>query len=72
MISWRCAERSRKRKKRFGGSAWLMNRLGLHPAKTKLVDLRRRKESFVLLGCTIRKEAEHTADAGQILHAALV
>src|ERR1700758_4064622 len=36
---------------------WVMNRLGLrlHPAKTRLVDLRRGKESFVFLGCTIRK-----------------
>jgi RNA-directed DNA polymerase len=35
----------------------VMNRLGLtmHPAKTRLVDLRRGKESFVSLGCTIRK-----------------
>ncbi len=36
----------------------VMNRLGLtlHPAKTQLVDLRRGKESFVFLGCTIRKK----------------
>jgi len=35
----------------------VMDRLGLtlHPAKTRLVDLRRGKESFVFLGCTIRK-----------------
>lgn len=35
----------------------IMNRLGLtlHPAKTRLVDLRRGKEGFVFLGCTIRK-----------------
>jgi RNA-directed DNA polymerase len=35
-----------------------MNRLGLtlHPAKTRLVDLRRGKESVVFLGCTIRKK----------------
>jgi RNA-directed DNA polymerase len=35
----------------------VMNWLGLtlHPAKTGLVDLRRGKESFVFLGCTIRK-----------------
>ncbi len=34
-----------------------MNRLGLtlHPAKTRLVDLRRGKEGFVFLGCTIPK-----------------
>ena len=34
-----------------------MNRLGLtlHPAKTRLVDLRHGKESFVFLGCTICK-----------------
>src|ERR1700758_701033 len=37
---------------------WVMNRLGLrlHPVKTRLVDLRRGKESFVFLGCTIRKK----------------
>jgi RNA-directed DNA polymerase len=35
----------------------VMDRLGLtqHPAKTRLVNLRRGKESFVFLGCTIRK-----------------
>jgi group II intron reverse transcriptase/maturase len=30
--------------------------LTLHPAKTRLGDLRRGKESFVFLGCTIRKK----------------
>jgi RNA-directed DNA polymerase len=36
----------------------VMNRLGLtlHPAKTRLVNLRRGKEGFVFLGCTIRKK----------------
>ena len=36
----------------------IMDRLGLtlHPAKTRQVDLRRGKESFVFLGCTIRKK----------------
>ena len=36
----------------------VMDRLGLtlHPAKTRMVDLRRAKESFVFLGCTIRKK----------------
>ena len=36
----------------------VMDRLGLmlHPAKTRLVDLRRGKESFTFLGCTIRKK----------------
>src|SRR5579872_2688809 len=36
----------------------VMNRLGLtlHPTKTRLVDLRRGKGSFVFLGCTIRKK----------------
>ena len=36
----------------------VMNRLGLtlHPGKTRMVDLRRGKESFVFLGCTIRKK----------------
>ena len=35
----------------------IMERLGLvlHPEKTRLVDLRRGKESFVFLGCTVRK-----------------
>ena len=36
----------------------VMDRLGLtlHPAKTRMVDLRGGKESFVFLGCTIRKK----------------
>jgi len=36
----------------------VMDRLGLtlHSAKTRMVDLRRGKESFVFLGCTIRKK----------------
>jgi RNA-directed DNA polymerase len=36
----------------------VMDRLGLklHPTKTRMVDLRRGKESFVFLGCTIRKK----------------
>ena len=36
----------------------VMDRLGLtlHPAKTRLVDLRRGREGFVFLGCTIRKK----------------
>ena len=36
----------------------VMSRLGLalHPEKTRMVDLRRGKESFVFLGCTIRKK----------------
>jgi hypothetical protein len=29
--------------------------LKLHPEKMRMVDLRRGKESFVFLGCTIRK-----------------
>lgn len=51
-----CGTESRAREalRRIG---LVMNRLGLtlHPAKTRLVDLRRGKESFVFLGCTIRK-----------------
>lgn len=36
----------------------VMDRLGLtlHPAKTRLVDLSRGRESFVFLGCTVRKK----------------
>src|SRR5579864_7149381 len=36
----------------------VMERLGLklHPEKTRMVDLRRGRESFVFLGCTIRKK----------------
>jgi RNA-directed DNA polymerase len=35
----------------------VMDRLGLklHPTKTRMVDLRRGREGFVFLGCTIRK-----------------
>jgi group II intron reverse transcriptase/maturase len=51
-----CGTESRAREalRRIG---LVMNRLGLtlHPAKTRLVDLRRGKEGFVFLGCTIRK-----------------
>jgi RNA-directed DNA polymerase len=37
---------------------FVMNKLGLtlHPEKTRMVDLRRGKEGFVFLGCTIRKK----------------
>jgi RNA-directed DNA polymerase len=52
-----CGTESRAREalRRIG---LVMDRLGLklHPAKTRLVDLRRGKESFVFLGCTIRKK----------------
>jgi hypothetical protein len=52
-----CGTESRAREalRRIG---LVMNRLGLtlHPAKTRLVDLRRGQESFVFLGCTIRKK----------------
>ena len=36
----------------------VMNRLGLklHPEKTRMVDLRHGRETFVFLGCTIRKK----------------
>src|SRR3954453_6909438 len=52
-----CGTESRAREalRRIG---LVMNRLGLtlHPAKTRLVDLRHGKEGFVFLGCTIRKK----------------
>lgn len=52
-----CGTESRAREalRRIG---LVMNRLGLtlHPAKTRLVDLRRGQESLVFLGCTIRKK----------------
>ncbi|HMD71603.1 MAG TPA: reverse transcriptase domain-containing protein [Bryobacteraceae bacterium] len=52
-----CGTESRAREalRRIG---LVMNRLGLtlHPAKTRMVDLRRGKEGFVFLGCTIRKK----------------
>ena len=49
------ASRAREALRRVG---LVMDRLGvkLHPAKTRLVDLRRGKEGFVFLGCTIRKK----------------
>jgi RNA-directed DNA polymerase len=52
-----CATESRAKEalRRIG---LVMGRLGLrlHPAKTRLVDMRRGKESFEFLGCTIRKK----------------
>ena len=51
----------------------VMNRLGLtlHPAKTRMVDLRRGKESFVFLGCTIRKKRSIQRNAALAFHAAV-
>src|SRR5215475_10676843 len=51
----RTASAAREALRRIG---LVMNRLGLtlHPAKTRLVGLRRGKESLVFLGCTIRKK----------------
>ncbi len=52
-----CGTESRAREalRRIG---LVMDRLGLtlHPAKTRLVDLRQGKEGFVFLGCAIRKK----------------
>ena len=50
----RSASAAREALRRIG---LVMSRLGLtlHPVKTRLVDLRHGKESFVFLGCTIRK-----------------
>src|SRR6266550_1401314 len=51
----RSASAAREALRRIG---LVMNRLGLtlHAVKTRMVDLRRGKESFVFLGCTIRKK----------------
>jgi RNA-directed DNA polymerase len=51
----RSASAAREALRRIG---LVMNQLGLtlHPVKTRMVDLRRGKESFVYLGCTIRKK----------------
>src|SRR6266568_125075 len=51
----RSASAAREALRRIG---LVMSRLGLtlHPVKTRMVDLRRGKESFVFLGCTIRKK----------------
>src|SRR4051812_34828623 len=51
----RSASAAREALRRIG---LVLSRLGLtlHPVKTRLVDLRRGKESFVFLGCTIRKK----------------
>jgi group II intron reverse transcriptase/maturase len=51
----RSASAAREALRRIG---LVMNRLGLmlHPVKTRRVDWRRGKESFVFLGCTIRKK----------------
>jgi RNA-directed DNA polymerase len=54
VVMCRAESQAREALRRVG---LVMNRLGLtlHPAKTRMVDLRRGKESFVFLGCTIRK-----------------
>ncbi len=46
---------------------FVMNKLGLvlHPEKTRMVDLRRGKGSFVFLGCTIRKKRSIQRKPGQ-------
>jgi len=55
VVMCRTESRAREALRRVG---LVMNRLGLtlHPAKTRLVDLRRGREGFVFLGCTIRKK----------------
>lgn len=47
-----------KAKEALGQILFVMSKLGLalHPEKTRMVDLRRGKGSFVFLGCTIRKK----------------
>jgi len=58
MISWPCVARNQRAREALRRIGLVMNRLGLtlHPAKRRLVDLRRGKESFTFLGCTIRKK----------------
>jgi len=55
VVMCRTESQAREALRRIG---LVLERLGLtlHPAKTRLVDLRRGKESFVFLGCTIRKK----------------
>ena len=61
-----CATESRAREalRRIG---LVMDRLGLrlHPTKTRRVDLRGGKESFVFLGCTIRRKRRILRAAGK-------
>ena len=47
-----------KAKEALSQIQFVMSKLGLvlHPEKTRMVDLRRGKGSFVFLGCTIRKK----------------
>jgi RNA-directed DNA polymerase len=55
VVMCRAESQAREGLRRIG---LVMDRLGvkLHPTKTRMVDLRRGKESFVFLGCTIRKK----------------
>jgi group II intron reverse transcriptase/maturase len=55
VVMCRAESQAREARRRIG---LVMNRLGLtlHPTKTRMVDLIRGKESFVFLGCTIRKK----------------
>ncbi len=55
VVMCRTPSQAREALRRIG---LVMERLGLtlHPAKTRLVDLRRGKEGFVFLGCTVRKK----------------
>ncbi len=55
VVMCRTASQAREALRRIG---LVMDRLGLklHPAKTRMVDLRRGKESLVFLGCTVRKK----------------
>ena len=66
----RSASAAREALRRIG---LVMNRLGLtlHPVKTRMVDLRRGKESFVFLGCTIRKKRSIQRKPEQVLYAAV-
>ena len=65
MAMCRTESQAREALRRIG---LVMNRLGLkpHPEKTWMVDLRHGRETFVFLGCTIRKKRSILLEATQM------